>query len=107
MPVPVADPTALIVGPAADWTPAPEPPGSPTEEPAEAARYTLLATLGEPSPHLRLSQPHMAVPALLGAAGPDPLRAALDAVYAGITAYGDNYPALLREIWTVCDATRA
>jgi hypothetical protein len=44
------------------------------------------------------SQPHMAVPTLLAAAGPDPLNAALQALYAAATTFGgDNYPALLEE----------
>ncbi|WP_406351061.1 hypothetical protein OHB56_00830 [Streptomyces sp. NBC_01635] len=46
----------------------------------------MEATLGEPDPSLRMSQPHMALPALLGAAEADPLQAALDAVYAAVTA---------------------
>ncbi|MFF9511184.1 hypothetical protein ACF1BU_33285 [Streptomyces sp. NPDC014724] len=49
-----------------------------------------------------MSQPHMAVPALLGAAEADPLRAALDAVYAAVATYGEDYPALLQDIWSVC-----
>jgi hypothetical protein len=45
-----------------------------------------------------MSQPHMAVPALFDAAGPDPLDAALQALYAAaVTFGGDNYPALLEE----------
>ncbi|MGW3208131.1 hypothetical protein [Streptomyces sp. NPDC001135] len=105
-PVAVADPTALIVGPAADWTPAPEPPEPPTAPPAEAAKYTVRVTMGEPDPSLRFSQPHMAIPALLAAAGPDPLRAALDAVYAAVVTYGEDFPALLRDVWSLCDGNR-
>ncbi|MEU7042818.1 hypothetical protein AB0A77_17370 [Streptomyces varsoviensis] len=51
-----------------------------------------------PAP-IRMSQSHMAVPALFAAAGPDPLQAALDAVYAAVTAYGAGHPDLLREVW--------
>ncbi len=51
-----------------------------------------------PAP-IHMSQPHMAVPALFAAAGPDPLQAALDAVYAAVTAYGADHPDLLREVW--------
>lgn len=107
LPIPVPDPAALIVGPAADWTPAPAPSEPPTDESTEAVRYIVRVTLGEPDPSLPISQPHMAVPALLAAADPDPLRAALDAVYAGITTYGEHYPALLREVWSVCDGDLA
>jgi hypothetical protein len=45
----------------------------------------------------------MALPALLGAAQADPLRAALDAVYAAVVTYGEDYRALLREVWSVCE----
>lgn len=41
----------------------------------------------------------MAVPALFAAAGPDPLDAALQALYAAAVTFGrDNYPALLEEV---------
>ncbi|WP_424852467.1 hypothetical protein [Streptomyces sp. SAI-170] len=55
---------------------------------------------------LRLSQPHMALPALLAAAEPDPLRAALDAVHAAVTAYGEDYPSLLAEVRACLEVTR-
>jgi hypothetical protein len=46
-----------------------------------------------------MSQPHMAVPALFDAAGPDSLDAALQALYAAAVTFGrDNYPALLEEV---------
>lgn len=45
-----------------------------------------------------MSQPHMAVPALFAAAGPDPLNAALQALHDAVVAFGrDDYPALLEE----------
>ncbi|MEU2601114.1 hypothetical protein [Streptomyces hirsutus] len=44
----------------------------------------------------------MALPALLGAAEDDPLQAALDAVYAAVTAYGEAYRALPQGVWSVC-----
>ncbi|UCM91049.1 hypothetical protein [Streptomyces marincola] len=53
-------------------------------------------------PDARISQPHMALPALLAAAAGDPLRAAIDAVFAAVTAYGEDHPALLREIRSCC-----
>jgi hypothetical protein len=43
----------------------------------------------------------MAVPALLGAAETNSLRAALDAVYAAIATYGVDYRGLLDEVWTL------
>ncbi|TGB08831.1 hypothetical protein E4099_14740 [Streptomyces palmae] len=47
-----------------------------------------------------MSQPHMALPALLDAAEPDALRAALDAVHAAVATYGEDYRTLLQEVWT-------
>ncbi|MGW2419585.1 hypothetical protein ACWC0C_10070 [Streptomyces sp. NPDC001709] len=105
LPIPAPDPTGLTVGPAADRIPAPEPTEPATPDPTGATRYTLRVTIGEPDRSLPVSQPHMALPALLGAAEPDPLQAALDAVYAGISTYGEDYPALLREVWSMCDGS--
>jgi hypothetical protein len=46
-----------------------------------------------------MSQPHMAVPAMFAAAGPDPLDAALGALYDAAVAFGrDDYPALVEEV---------
>ncbi|NJQ00143.1 hypothetical protein [Streptomyces zingiberis] len=42
----------------------------------------------------------MAIPALLGAARADRLRAALEAVPAATAAHGEEYPALIREVWS-------
>ncbi|WP_326750699.1 hypothetical protein OIE73_00285 [Streptomyces hirsutus] len=100
MPKPASVPRT--VGPAAAMVKPPSPPAPPAPQPEEATSYTMEATLGEPDPSLRMSQPHMALPALLGAAEADPLQAALDAVYAAVTAYGEDYRALLQEIWSVC-----
>ncbi|WP_030226755.1 hypothetical protein [Streptomyces sp. NRRL WC-3626] len=89
---------APIVGPAAragEWRSASCPSVSRS---GEGSSYAVFVTQGEPDPFLRMSQPHMALPALLGAAEPDPLRAALDAVFAAVAAYGEDHPALLREI---------
>ncbi|MER7406193.1 hypothetical protein ABT373_27875 [Streptomyces sp. NPDC000070] len=60
-------------------------------------------TIGRPDPSVRMSQPHMALPAVTGAAEPDPLRAALDAVFAAVVTFGENHPALLAEVWSVCE----
>ncbi|MEU1937982.1 hypothetical protein ACH49O_31300 [Streptomyces coeruleorubidus] len=70
---------------------------------ADSAMCAGAFTIGRPDPSLRMSQPHMALPAVTGAAEPDPLRAALDAVSAAVDAYGENHPALLAEVWSVCE----
>ncbi|MCX4985888.1 hypothetical protein [Streptomyces sp. NBC_00572] len=49
-----------------------------------------------------ISQPHFALPAVLAAAEPTPLHAALDAVWHALHTYGEHYPDLLEEIWSVC-----
>ncbi|MFI6286350.1 hypothetical protein ACIBCM_16570 [Streptomyces sp. NPDC051018] len=46
----------------------------------------------------RLSQPHMAISAVLGAAEADPLRAALAAVHAAAYTYGGDHRTILDEI---------
>ncbi|OEV01934.1 hypothetical protein AN217_01175 [Streptomyces qinglanensis] len=46
----------------------------------------------------RISQPHFALPAVLAAADPDPLKAALDAVWHAVGTYGVHYPELLEEV---------
>ncbi|KAF3469955.1 hypothetical protein GL259_37265 [Streptomyces sp. Tu 3180] len=66
----------------------------------------MRITFGEPDPALRMSQPHMALPALFGAAEADPLQAALDAVYAAVTTYGEDYRTLLQEIRSACRGSR-
>jgi hypothetical protein len=46
-----------------------------------------------------LLQPAMAAPALFAAAEPDPLDAALQALYAAATTFGrDDYPTLLEQV---------
>ncbi|MFF2515949.1 hypothetical protein [Streptomyces sp. NPDC058086] len=88
------------VGPAAAAMNQPGPPEPPVSQ-AGAARYAMAVTVGAPDPSLRMSQPHMALPAVTGAAEADPLRAALDAVHAAVATYGEDYPALLEEIRSV------
>ncbi|MDN0199892.1 hypothetical protein [Streptomyces sp. S.PNR 29] len=99
---PEPDPTSRIVGPAAAALKPPSRPRPPTPQAGEATPHTLMITIGAPDPSLRLSQPHMAVPALLGAAETDPLQAALDAVYAAVVTQGEDYRTVLREVWSVC-----
>ncbi|MFD9908713.1 hypothetical protein [Streptomyces sp. NPDC059063] len=94
-----------IVGPAATvveaqaQAQAPEPSGEVSDD-APGPRYSLVATVGGLDPSLRMSQPHMALPALTGAAEADPLQAALDAVYAAVVTYGEDYQAVLEEVWS-------
>ncbi|WP_171163360.1 hypothetical protein [Streptomyces sp. I05A-00742] len=89
-PLPGSEPFLQIVGPARTWLS------------SGATGHTTAVTIGAPQAPLGISQPHVAVPALLGAAGPDPLRAALDAVYAAVATYGEDYRTVLREVWSVC-----
>ncbi|MFF4602604.1 hypothetical protein ACFY12_07595 [Streptomyces sp. NPDC001339] len=103
VPIPQAGQAAWIVGSAAAAAVEPSsPPGAPMPQPDGATPYTVKLTIGEPDPSLRMSQPHMALPALLDAAETDPLQAALDAVYAAVATYGADYRALLQEVWSVC-----
>jgi hypothetical protein len=48
--------------------------------------------------HEQVSQQHAAVPALFGAAEPDSLQSALDALFAAAVTYGDGYPRLFAEL---------
>jgi hypothetical protein len=57
---------------------------------------TTVTSLDGTTPNM--SQQAMAVPALFGAVEPDPLQAALDALYAAAAAFGSDYPALLDEV---------
>ncbi|MEV0170365.1 hypothetical protein AB0I00_04425 [Streptomyces sp. NPDC050803] len=86
-----------VVGPAAAMVKPLEP--QPCAD-AEGTRPRLLVTIGPPDDSLPMSQPHMALPALSAAAEPDPLQAALDAVFAAVVTYGEDFPALLQEIWS-------
>ena len=79
-----------------------EPQGSPPSD-SGWGPHAAMITIGRPDPSLRISQPHMALPAVTAAAEPDPLRAALDAVYAAVVTYGEDHPALLAEVWSFCE----
>ncbi|MER5834328.1 hypothetical protein ABT116_26675 [Streptomyces sp. NPDC002130] len=100
----------MVVGPASavagQWSsPAPDSAvaSRPSPPPApEPGRYGLLVSFGPPDPSLPVSQPHAALPAVTGAAEPDPLRAAVDAVYAAVVSYGAGWPALLAEMRSLC-----
>ncbi|MFJ9641196.1 hypothetical protein [Streptomyces sp. NPDC101178] len=76
------------------YQPPPPGPGDP---------YTAVDTFPRPPRALhRISQPHYALPAVLAAAGPAPLVAALDAVWHALNTCGERYPAFLDEIRAVC-----
>lgn len=61
----------------------------------------LVFPAGTPQVRGPISQPHFALPAVLAAAEPDPLKAALDAVWHGLNTYGEHYPELLDEIRSI------
>ncbi|WP_209446622.1 hypothetical protein [Streptomyces palmae] len=94
------EPLAHIVGPAAAALKPLSPCVQPTPQPTGATSYRVAIPTAEPPTALRMSQPHMALPALLDAAEPDALRAALDAVHAAVATYGEDYRTLLQEVWT-------
>ncbi|WP_262402202.1 hypothetical protein [Actinomadura sp. CNU-125] len=50
----------------------------------------------------RISQPHMALPAVFHAARPDALEAAVSAVSDAVHTFGEDYPAFLQEVRNVC-----
>jgi hypothetical protein len=99
-PVPKPQRAPRSVGPAAAVI---EQPGPPTTPQAGQGRYTVAVTVGAPDLAQRMSQSHMALPAVTGASEADPLRAALDAVHAAVATYGEDYPALLEEIRSACE----
>lgn len=94
------DPRDLVVGPARSLISRSTPAGT-SRGRGEADALVATVTAGPP-PHLRMSQPHMALPALLGATADNPLRAAVDAVFAAVVTYGEDYPALLEEVRSAC-----
>ncbi|MGC4938174.1 hypothetical protein [Kribbella sp. DT2] len=61
----------------------------------------MLVTPAAPNVPGEVLQPNMALPAIFAAADPDPLKASLDSVWAAINTYGERYPELLEEIWSV------
>jgi hypothetical protein len=91
-----------VVGPAAAAAKPQSPPPA-----SDSASCAGMFTVGPPDPSLRISQPHMALPAVTGAAESDPLQAAFDAVFAAVVTYGEDYPALLTEVWSVVEGRRS
>ncbi|MFF8282598.1 hypothetical protein ACF06W_07685 [Streptomyces albus] len=74
----------------------------PIEGVADGPGVVVVHPSGTPRSPGRISQPHFALPAVLAAAEPDPLRAALDAVWHAVNTYGEHYPQLLAEIRSAC-----
>nr|WSZ95599.1 hypothetical protein OH820_07940 [Streptomyces sp. NBC_00857] len=65
------------------------------------ATVVVQATANPRGP-VRISQPHFALPAVLAAAEPDPLKAAMDAVCHAVNTYGEHHQELLEEIRSAC-----
>jgi hypothetical protein len=80
-----------------EWPPYVPPPFADTGR--EVVVVPLAVTPRTPG---RISQPHFALPAVLAAAKPAPLIAALDAVWHALNTYGEHYPELLDEIRSEC-----
>ncbi|MFI8515239.1 hypothetical protein ACIGHB_29345 [Streptomyces sp. NPDC085460] len=68
----------------------------PATDGAEVVTFPSVPRVPEP-----INQPFFALPAVVAAAGADPLIAALDAVWHAIHTYGEHYPQLLEEIRSV------
>ncbi|MFF9063608.1 hypothetical protein ACF09K_33735 [Streptomyces sp. NPDC014882] len=62
----------------------------------------VVHTCGSPREPSQIAQPYFALPAVLAAAEPVPLKAALDAVWHALNTYGEHYPELLEEIRSAC-----
>lgn len=102
MPMPKPGHASRPGGPVVAGTSTTRPNSPPRRRPADATSSTLRVTIGPQDPSVPVSQPHMAVSALLGAGATDPLQAALDAVHGAVTTYGEDYPTLLEEVRTSC-----
>ncbi|MCO5968226.1 hypothetical protein [Actinoallomurus soli] len=62
----------------------------------------VVSSVKSPPKRRRISQPHMALPAVFHAGRPNALEAAIGAVSAAAHTYGEDYPAFLREVRQVC-----
>ncbi|MFJ9586580.1 hypothetical protein [Streptomyces acidicola] len=78
--------------------------GDERSTPADVGHYVAVeaCATGTPRAPEQISQPHFALPAVLAAAEPAPLKAALDAVWHAVNTYGEHYPELLEEIRSAC-----
>ncbi|WP_405618277.1 hypothetical protein OG292_28690 [Streptomyces sp. NBC_01511] len=65
-----------------------------------------LTLVNVPRSGTAISQPHLAVPAVFAAADPDPLQAAVDALFAAAATYGDDYGTLLAEVRSLLERPR-
>jgi hypothetical protein len=101
----LADPDAPVrtVGEAV-----PPPRHEPTRSPVEGRETEAVTvfTRSERSEPARISQPHMALPAVLRAGDPHALTGAVEAVLAGVATFGEDYPAFLQEVRDLCAALR-
>lgn len=86
----------------------PPPRHEPTQSPVEGTETEAVTvfTPAERSEPARISQPHMALPAVLCAGDPHALTGAVGAVSAGVATFGENYPAFLQEVRDLCAALR-
>ncbi|MER6210952.1 hypothetical protein [Streptomyces sp. NPDC001642] len=75
---------------------------SPTPTGGVGHGAAAVHTPGSVSGPQRIAQPYSALPAVLAAAEPAPLKAALDAVWHAVNTYGEHYPELLEEVRSVC-----
>ncbi|MEV7612023.1 hypothetical protein [Streptomyces sp. NPDC089799] len=77
--------------------------GAPAEHSSDTVHSSVFAgdrrNVGGPLPIL---QAYFALPAVLAAAEPDPLKASLNAVFQAVSTYGEHYPELLEEIRSAC-----
>ncbi|GHJ21115.1 hypothetical protein [Streptomyces albus] len=67
----------------------------------QALRAEMVRADGVGQEQSLVSRPHAALPALFRAVRPDSLSAAFGAVGAAIVTYGEDYPALLEEVWAM------
>jgi len=70
--------------------------------PVDAGRDRAVVRIGTPYVPGPISPPHFALPAVLAAADPTPLKAAVNAVWHALHTYGEHYPELLEEVWSAC-----
>ncbi|GAA2166419.1 hypothetical protein GCM10009727_85990 [Actinomadura napierensis] len=80
----------------------------PTRSPVEGreTEAAIVFTPEERSEPARISQPHMALSAILRAGDPHALTGAVGAVSAGVATFGEDYPAFLQEVRDLCRMLR-
>ncbi|MFI6515509.1 hypothetical protein ACIBF1_08125 [Spirillospora sp. NPDC050679] len=80
------------------------PPPRPQPPAASGEGITVFAPAVEPSEPRRISQPHMALPAVVHAGQPNALEAALSSVWDAVHTFGEDYPAFLQEVREFCSS---